>query len=288
MKTALVLEGGGIRGTYTAGVLDVFLENHIAFPYVIGSSAGACNACSYLSGQNGRQHTINTQYLDRRYAGFWQLMKNGSFMNMDYLFHTLPTELVPFDFDAFDDNHTTFYATATNCYTGLTEYFEKEGMDRFLTPVRASSSLPLMTPMVVWKKAAYLDGGLTDPIPFQRALEDGNDRVVAVLTRPEGYVKKKPDSFHSIKSVYKEFPSFVAAVKARPQVYNGQTAALRQLEEDGGAFVLRPSEEIKIGRVKAKPEQVEALYQLGRRDAQARLDELRLFLQRGAKEGAGR
>lgn len=281
LKTALVLEGGGIRGTYTAGVLDVFLEEGIVFPYVIGSSAGACNACSYLSGQKGRQYTINTKYLDKRYAGFWQLMKNGSFMNMDYLFHTLPTELVPFDFDAFDQNHTTFYATATNCYTGMTEYFEKEGMDRFLTPVRASSSLPLMTPMVVWKKAAYLDGGLTDPIPFQRALEDGNDRVVAVLTRPQGYVKKKPDSFHAIKSVYKEFPQFVAAVKERPQVYNGQTAALTQLEGQGKAFVLRPSESIQMGRVRAKPEQVEALYQLGQKDARDNLPALKQFLLRG-------
>lgn len=284
-KTALVLEGGGLRGTYTAGVLDYFMEHELAFPYVIGTSAGACNATGYLSGQIGRTKKINTELLHTsKYKGLGQLMKNGTFLNLDYLFDEIPNEILPFDYDAYEQNPARFVSTCTNCYTGLCEYYEKADMGRDMTAVRASSSLPLVAPMVVMGDGAYLDGGLSDSIPYGHALADGNDRCVVILTRPDGYRKKPSISYLFIKSLYKDFPLLLKSIKDRPETYNRQLEELAALEQVGTAFVIRPSKAIKIGRLSAKKEELLALYDLGYQDAASHYAALQDFLQKEAPE----
>ncbi|HZG70764.1 MAG TPA: patatin family protein, partial [Chondromyces sp.] len=174
-STGLVLEGGGMRGLYTAGVLEYFLENDIEFPYVIGVSAGACMAASYLSKQLGRNAKVNIGYAnDRKYLSFRNLIKNGELFGMDYLFNKIPNELVPFDYKAFEDNPSEFVIGTTDCKTGEPVYFSrKEYQADVLTPIRASSSLPFMAPIVSFQGFDLLDGGLSDPVPLKKAEQDG-------------------------------------------------------------------------------------------------------------------
>lgn len=270
MKTGLVLEGGGMRGLYTIGVLDCFLDRGFTADYVVGVSAGACNGVSFVSGQRGRSLRVNTNYLgDKRYLSVWSFLKTGSMFGMDFLFNEIPSKLEPFDYGAFLASPTEFYAGVTDVSTGKPVYFGKDAMRDNARVLRASSSIPVFSPVVELDGGKYLDGGTADPIPVRRALEDGCDRLIVVLTRDRSY-RKPPESFRWIyNKVFRNNPAMIAALDQRHERYNETLEFLRQLERDGIAQVIAPSEPVKISRFEKDMQKLSALYDRGMQDADA-------------------
>jgi predicted patatin/cPLA2 family phospholipase len=276
LKIGLVLEGGGMRGVYTTGVLDAFQDNGITFDYLIGVSAGACHATSFLSGQRGRSFKINLEYSqDKRYVSARNFIKNGSVFGMDFIFHEIPDCLLPFDYDAMAANPTEFVVGVTDVQTGKPFYFRNPPIHEVNNIVAASSAIPVFSPMVTIHGKQYLDGGTTDPIPVRKALEDGCDRVVVVLTRPRGY-QKQPESFRRIyRHKFKAYPNMIEALDHRHEQYNETLAFLKKLEQDGTALVLAQTETVPIGRFEKKPEKLTQLYNVGLRDGEAVLSKLK-------------
>ncbi|MFC7373102.1 patatin family protein [Fictibacillus iocasae] len=269
-QIGLVLEGGGMRGVYTAGVLDVFMEQDLYFPYVIGVSAGACNATSYLSRQMGRNRTVNVDYCNHpEYLSYknWLLKKKGLF-GMDFIFDELPNKLVPFDYDSFHKANETFVIAATDCHTGKPVYYEKSkyGQD-ILTLLRASASLPFMTPAITYNGLHLLDGGISDPIPIQKAVQDGNVKNVIILTQNKGYRKTKPRMTWLIKRKYPQYKGLFDALSRRYETYNSTIDFIEREEEKGTVFVIRPIEKLEVGRIERNPIKLGALYEQGRNDA---------------------
>lgn len=276
MKTGLVLEGGGMRGVYTTGALDCFQDNGLTFDYVIGVSAGACHATSYLSGQRGRSFQINVEYSqDKRYISLGNYLKTKSVFGMDFIFHEIPDRLLPFDYEAMGKNPTEFVVGVTDVLTGRPFYFTNPKTDMVNTVVAASSAIPIFSPMVEIEGKQYLDGGTTDPIPVKKALEDGCDKVVVILTRPRGY-QKQPEGFRKIyRRKFKKYPAMVEALDRRHEIYNDTLKFIETLEKEGHAIVLAQTSPIPIGRFEKDPAKLRALYELGMKDAANRLDEIR-------------
>ena len=270
MKRGLVLEGGGMRGLYTAGVLDYFMDRGIEFDYCIGVSAGACHATSYLSKQRGRSFRVNTAYLgDGRYLGIKNFLKTGSMFGMDFIFDEIPHKLDPFDYDTFLKTKTEFYAGVTDVQTGKPAYFGLEAMNRDTTVLRASSAIPVFSPMVEFRGRKFLDGGTSDPIPVRRALADGCDRVVVVLTQHRAY-QKGPEKFRAAyKHLYGQYPGMVEALDRRYQVYNETREFCFQLEKEGKALVIVPEEPVGLDRFEKDLGKLRALYEKGYAQAKA-------------------
>ena len=250
-QIGLVLEGGGMRGLYTAGVLEFFLDQGWQFPYVIGVSAGACNALSYLSQQHGRNLRVNTDYVkDKRYMGWQSFRKTHSFFGMDMIFDEIPNKLDPFDYRALLSCPSRLVVGVTDCATGRPAYFEKDKafLEKDTRIIRASSSIPVFSPIVEYGEQRFLDGGTSDPIPVRKALSDGCQKVVVVLTRNRDYVKK-PQHFKRIYHRYfRQYPKMAECLDRRHIVYNDTTKLLRQLEQEGKALVIAPEQPLKIGR----------------------------------------
>ncbi|MFR9190076.1 MAG: patatin family protein, partial [Anaerotruncus massiliensis (ex Togo et al. 2019)] len=222
MKIGLVLEGGGMRGLYTNGVLDCLMDNHFEADYVIGVSAGACSGVSYVSGQRGRSYRVNTGYVDdKRYVGFESLVKTKSMFGMDFIFDEIPNHLDPFDYEAFLASPMEFVTGVTDADTGRPVYFTKEAVrPGDSTLLRASSSIPVFSPVVEFMGGRYLDGGTSDPIPVQKALDDGCDRVVVVLTRDRSY-EKSPEGIRPVyRHIFHDSPGMVRTLDTRHEVYN--------------------------------------------------------------------
>jgi predicted patatin/cPLA2 family phospholipase len=282
--TALVLEGGGMRGAYTAGVLDAFLDEHIHFPYVIGVSAGANAGSDYVAGQRERNYRVFVEFAgDRRYAGFANLLRECSWFGMDFLFRTLPDELAPFDYEMFARTPQTFVVGATDCATGQAIYFRHHDYDPrwFVQTVqRASSSLPVLSPPVEVEGRRYLDGGLSDPIPVERAISDGNRRCVVILTRNAGYRKKPEGPGLAMRLALSRYPALRQTLAKRHLVYNAILERLAFLEKTGGAFVLRPVRALAVGRLERRVARLEELYHQGYRETVERLPELQAWLSR--------
>lgn len=244
-KAGLVLEGGASRGVFTAGILDYLMDQDFMFPYVIGVSAGACNALSYVSKQRGRSfdclapETKENQY---KYS-MREAIRNGSLYDMDKLFETFPKETFPYDFKTYLESGIDCELVVTNVLTGKAEYMqERNSEDRLCKICRASSSLPLVSPLVFIKGVPYLDGGLADSIPLRRCLETGHKKNVIILTRPYGYRKKFPDeSLRALIPVYRQYPNLVKAIYYRGFYYNKRIEAIEGLEKEGRVFVLRPT-----------------------------------------------
>ena len=261
----LILEGGALRGQYTAGVLDAFLEAGVEFPYVIGVSAGASIACSYVSKQHGRNRVIVDTYRhDRRYLSLTNWLTTGSLFGMDFIYGDIPHRLIPFDFATFEASPTRFVTVCTDVETGRPVYYDKEGEDH-LTILKASASMPFLSPIVEYGGRLLLDGALTDSLPWARALEEGFRRNVVVLTRPAGYRKRAPQSWPA-KLVYGRYPQLVEAINTRWSQYNTSLAAIEEAEAAGHALVIRPSVDLKIGRTESSLAKLGQLYDLGRRD----------------------
>ncbi len=281
MSVGLILEGGGNRGTYTAGVLDVFMENDIYFPMTYGVSAGACNALSYISKQKGRSIRVYLDYInDKRYLSFRRLKKTGSIYGFDFIFGELAHELVPFDYEEFFKSSMGLRVGATDCVTGKPVYYDKKLFDEELIHIRASCSLPVVTPIVEIEGKKLLDGGVSESIPIDTALADGYVNNVVILTREEGYVKKDKPEFPTplLKRKYRDYPELVNTILRRPQEYNRETAKCRSLAEKNRAFVIYPSEPVNVGRYSRKRENLQHLYDLGVKDAREKLPELRRFI----------
>lgn len=272
MKTGLVLEGGGMRGIYTTGVLDWLLDQKYLPDYCIGVSAGSCHATSYLSKQRGRSFRINTAYLQNgEYVSVKNLLKTGSMFGMDFIFDKVPNELDPFDYQAFLASPCEFYVGVTNVWTGKPEYFPKECLDHDSTVIRASSSIPMFSPIVPYKGNLYLDGGTSDPIPVRKALADGCDRVIVVLTQDRGYVKH-PEKFRPVyKNLYRRYPKMVNTLDHRHEVYNETRDFVFQLEKEGKAIVIAPGEPVDLSRFERDIPKLRALYEEGFADAEKAL-----------------
>ncbi|MFC4809806.1 patatin-like phospholipase family protein [Paenibacillus sp. GCM10023250] len=275
----LVLEGGGMRAMYTAGVLEYFLEQDVYFPYTVGVSAGACVATSYLSRQKGRNKIVNVDMVtDKRYISWGNYFRMGQMFGMDFIFDEIPNRLVPFDFAAFAASREEFVAATTDVATGETIFYRKSDPDfDVLTVLRASSSLPFIAPIVDFGGRQLLDGGISDPIPLKQAEKDGMTRNVVVLTRDDGY-RKSPNRFAWIvRRVYRKFPEFVKVMLRRHQIYNGQTAYIREQEAQGNVFVIRPQRPLEVGRMEKNAAKLDALYWQGYEDAKRLLPSLRAW-----------
>ena len=272
-KTGLVLEGGGMRGVYTSGVHEYLLEKEIYYPYVVGVSAGASNSCNYIARQKGRGKRVNLKYLsDWRYMGLRSLIFKGSYFGLDFLFGDIPERIDPFDYDAFYSTPGIFKIGATNCLTGKTDYFEKHDAQGLLH-IKASCSLPLLSPVVMIDEVPYLDGGIGSPIPVQKALDDGCEHVVVVLTQPEGY-RKTPLSKQTrflYRAAYRKYPKLVRTLEARHQNYNDSLELVAKLEREGRATVIRPDGSLKLSRFEKDVAVLGELFEQGRRDAAAKL-----------------
>ncbi|OCA92835.1 patatin-like phospholipase family protein [Pseudobacillus wudalianchiensis] len=279
-KTGLVLEGGGMRGLYTAGVLDFFLENKIEFPYVIGVSAGACNAASYISKQWGRNKRVNIGFVrDPKYISLRNFFRNGELFGMDYVFDVIPNQIVPFDYEEFKRSDTEFVIGTTDCHTGEPIYFSrKEYKEDLLTPIRASSSLPFAAPIVSFQGYELLDGGMSDPIPVKKAEQDGCSRNVIVLTQHEGYMKKPSRLHFMIKRKYARYPGVVRMLEGRWRHYNRTIEYINQLEKEKKAFVIRPSQPLEVSRVERNQRKLTKLYDLGWQNAADTFEELTNWL----------
>jgi predicted patatin/cPLA2 family phospholipase len=268
-NSGLVLEGGGMRGVYTAGVLEYFLEKQLFFPYIIGVSAGACNGASYVSRQFGRNRQVTIDYVKHRdYISYRNLFLKKELFGMDFIFNKIPTELVPFDFETFNSAAEKFLVGTTDCITGESVYFEKNDITRdILKIMRASSTLPFMAPAIEHQGKILMDGGIADPIPIKKAQIDGVQKNVVILTKPKGYRKKKSSFSWLPNYVYKEFKGLNRALETRYRLYNETLDYIEELESKNKVYVIRPSRNLKVGRVERNPEKLTQLYEVGYEDA---------------------
>lgn len=261
---ALVLEGGGMRGTYTAGVLDSFIDYDVEFDYVIGTSAGATSGISYVSKQKGRTRFSNTDLLRLHdYLGWKSLIFGGGIIDLHYLFDIYPDRHYPFDFETYKRSKTRVVAVATDANTGKAVYLEeKNDFPRFLECCRASCSLPLVCPMAWVDGKPMVDGGVADSIPIQQAINEGADDITVILTKPKGY--RKPDKPSKLPwPIYRKYPQLRKALINRNIDYNKQIAMMERLEEEGKIKVLRPSNDCGVGRTTKDISALEKLYDLG-------------------------
>ncbi|WP_438444876.1 patatin-like phospholipase family protein [Gorillibacterium sp. sgz5001074] len=278
-EIGLVLEGGGMRGVYTAGVLECFLENGVDIPYVTGVSAGACNAASYISRQTGRNKKVTIDYVTHpRYLSVRNLFREKSLFGWSLIFDEIPNKLVPFDYEAFYGNPGRFWVGMTDALTGETVYAEKSdtlGQRDILTVIQASSSLPFVSPPVEAGGRVLFDGGISDPIPIHKSAADGNKRHVVVLTKPEGYRKKPFKHRWLADRFYPKYPGLAEAMERRYRIYNETLDETEAMEREGQVLLIRPSAELPVGRVTKDPAKLTALYELGFRDAEQALPRLR-------------
>lgn len=277
--SALILEGGGMRGIYTAGVLDFFLDKNIDFKSCYGVSAGACHCCSYLSKQKGRAFKSNVEYLkDKNYCSLYSLIKTGDLFGAEMLYDTIPNKLLPYDYEAFDKNPAKFKAVVTNCSTGKAEYLEITDLHKDIISIRASASLPLLSRIVQIDGREYLDGGIGDPIPVRKSLEDGNVKNVVILTQHHGY-KKSPNSLLPLlKRKYKNYPKLINTIESRHINYNDTLAFIEEEKKAGRLFVIQPKEPITIKRIEKDKQKLTKLYNSGYKDAENLYEELLSFL----------
>lgn len=275
----LVLEGGGMRGLYTCGVLEHFMEKELYFKYIIGVSAGACNAASYISRQKGRNIKVNTGFLeDRRYMSFRNLILEKSYFGMDFIFREIPDKLVKFDYEAFHNAQCEFLVCATDCKTGKAVYFNKEDFKDGFDVLRASSSLPLISPIVRYKGHELLDGGVADSIPIAKSIQDGNDRNIVVLTRNKGYRKSPAKFARLMKMKYRKYPQLVEAIMNRYKKYNETLDHIEELEEKGKVIVIRASREIKVDRLERNSARLHELFENGYEDAENSYEKIKAFI----------
>lgn len=269
MKTALVLEGGAMRGVYTAGVLDVFLENNLSFDGIIGVSAGALFGVNFLSKQNGRVIRYNKKYnSNKNYMGIIPYIKTGNFISTEYAYEKVPFELDVFDDETYKKSKVPFYAVMTNIETGKPEYCRITSVFDQMDILRASGSMPFLSKPVKIGSKLFMDGAVTDSIPYDYMLKNGYDSLVVILTKPEDYVKKPLPPRLTNMFYKKDYPNFAKAVRDRHIMYNGQMQRLYELEKNNIAKVIRPSKKIKVSRVEKDPEKLDKLYNLGRSDAE--------------------
>ena len=263
-QTGLVLEGGGMRGVFTSGVLDALMKHAIYFRYVVAVSAGACNGMSYVSRQPRRARIANIDYLSRyHYIGLRHLAQQGCIFDRDLLYNKFPNQLIPVDFDEYFQHADTFEVVTTNCLTGRAMYLtETPSRQRAIDILRASSSLPYVSSIVTVDGIPMLDGGIVDSIPVPRAISQGHATNVVVLTRNKGWRDTSPD-LKQPRFVYHQYPRLRLALSRRHEVYNQQIELVDQLEAEGKIVCIRPIRPLEVGRMEIDVEKLERLYQEG-------------------------
>jgi predicted patatin/cPLA2 family phospholipase len=262
--TALVLEGGGMRGMFSAGVFEAFMLKGLVFPYITAVSAGACNILSYMSNQPLRTRRIIENYVtDKRYFSLKNWMEKGSIFGFDFIFEDLPKTLLPFDFETYYNYPGVLQVGTTDCRSGQSVWFGKEAIGHSFLPVRASASLPFLAPIVHIGSRDLLDGALVAPIPYEKAQEAGYKKFIIVLTRNSGYRKKKSVPQILLKTWYKDYPKLWEIMQQRPELYNKQLEYVEQLEKDGKAVIIRPQIPLEIDRLDIKPDKLLGLHDHG-------------------------
>lgn len=278
MSIGMVLEGGGMRGLYTAGVLDKMLDENIHVNGMVTVSAGALFGINYASGQRGRTLRYNKKYIqDKRYISIRSLLKTGDIVNKEFAFYSLPFELDIFDEKAFQKSGINFYATITNVSTGEAEYVKITNGYEQIETLRASGSMPFVSKFVEIEGKKYLDGGISDSIPVEKAQSLGYEKIIVVLTRPLEYRKVKPNE-KVIDLFYRRYPKLVARLKYRYLNYNDKIEEIIRLEQEGKIFVIRPTTTIPIKRLEREPEKLQEMYDLGMKDCTDRMDELKRYI----------
>ena len=281
-NTGLVLEGGAMRGLFTAGVIDVMMENGIDFPVVTGVSAGAAFGCNYKSKQPGRVLRYNLKYCrEPRYCSFRSLLKTGDIFGAEFCYHTIPDKLDYFDRETFADNPQRFFVVCSDVETGRPYYRELTRVDdESLDWIRASASMPLVSRVVEINGKRFLDGGVTDSIPL-RFGEGHCPRNIVVLTQPRDYTKKPVSFVAAYRRSLRKYPKMLKAVQTRYLMYNEQRLYVFRQEKAGRALVICPDEKLEIGRIEHDPEMIQKTYDLGRQVAERRLDDIRRFIENG-------
>lgn len=280
----LVLEGGGMRGAYTSGVLAAFMDENIKFPYVIGVSAGANNGASFVSEQKGRNKKVFVDYVSHpEYCGIKHFIRGRSYFNMEFLFDKVPNELVPFDYETFFNSPTIFKACVTDSGTGQPVYFEKsdakaKGKEFMNKILRASSSLPIISPPVEINGKLYFDGGIVDSIPLDKSIEDGNKYNVVILTRNECYHKEEQKLGLYSKTYLKKYPKVLNAIKRRHLKYNITLEKIKTLEGEGFVYVFRPIDLITVDRLEKDTSKLNQLYERGYVETMAQMNDFRNWL----------
>ncbi len=279
-KSALVMEGGAMRGMFTSGVLDVFMENGITFDACAGVSAGAVLGCNYKSGQIGRAIRYNKKYSkDPRYCSIRSLIKTGDLYGADFCYREIPDNLDIFDKNAFRENPMPFYAGATDVFTGKPVYHNCTNCDETdMLWLRASASMPLLSNIVEVDGYSLLDGGISDPIPFKYMENLGYNRNVIILTQPLDYRKRRSRAVPLIKLMMKKYPAIISAMEARHNIYAEQLDEIKLREDTGTAIVIRPQKPLGIRRTEKDGDELERVYKEGRKEAEKRLSEIKAFL----------
>lgn len=283
MKTGIVLEGGALRAIFSSGVCDGLLEGNIMPDYLIGVSAGIAYGVSYLSRQPRRNLEVVTTYAsDHRYMGMNNLAdkRNRSYFGLKFAYDTIPNELIPFDYDAFAAYPGQVEAVVTNLNTGKADYMEVPRLDRNSQLLQATCAMPLMFPIYHLNGQPYLDGGIADSIPWRRAMDQGCDRVMVVMTHPRDYVRKQERLMPLIRKTYREYPNFVAAMEDRAQRYNEDREQIFDLERQGKLLVIAPDSTMGVSRTERNPEKLRLLWAKGYQAAMDRMEEIRAFFSR--------
>lgn len=280
MKKGLILEGGAMRGMFTAGVTDVMQEQGIEFDGAVGVSAGAAFGCNYKSRQIGRAIRYNKRFCnDSRYSGLRSLLTTGNLFNTEFAYREVPLNLDVFDFDTYTANPMEFYLVCTDVETGKPIYHRYDGYhDHGFDWIRASASMPMVSRTVEIDGQKLLDGGISDAIPLHFFEDLGYDRNIVILTQPAGYRKKKTSAMPIIRLMYRKFPALVHAMEIRHEMYNSTLEYIARQEAAGNILVIRPAEALPVSRVEKNPVRLQAAYNIGRATATAQLEAIRQFL----------
>lgn len=278
-KTSLILEGGGMRGLYTSGVLDYFLEQNLEFDFVYGVSAGSINGANFVSKQKGRSLATFTDYINyKNYSGLGVFLKTGNYFNTSFVYDDIPNKLNLFDYDTFSQSKTKFYAVVSNLKSGKAEYILCDDLHTQMDYIQASASLPLISKAVEINGEKYLDGGICDSIPLQKSIRDGNEKNIVVLTRPLGYKKPAAKNLALLRQIYKNYPLFYTALANRHNMYNRQLQYILNAEKEGKAFVIRPEKPLAVARLEKNKYKLYNLHNLGYQQAKQLMPQIKEYL----------
>ena len=281
-KTGLVLEGGGMRGLFTAGILDVLMENNVTFDGVVGVSAGATFGCNFISHQIGRTLRYNmSQRKNPKYMGIRSLIKTGDYVGGEYAYHVLPTKLDVFDFEAFEKNPTEFHVVTTNVRTGEAIYHRIDKVDYTgMEWIRASASMPIISRPVVIGDLALLDGGIADSIPLKYFENEGFTKNIVILTQPKGFKKKLTKLMPVFKATMRKYPAIIEGMSKRHLMYNQELEYITQQQEEGKCMVICPSDTLPIGRTEQTPKKMQFVYDMGRKAGEENLETIKHFIEK--------
>lgn len=278
MSIGLVLEGGAMRGLYTSGVLDVFLDNNIKVDGIIGVSAGVLFGVNYLSKQKGRAIRYNKKFAkDKRYMGIRSFLTTGNIINKNFAYYEIPFKIDVFDEETFEKSNTDFWATVTNIETGEAEYLKLNNAFEQMELLRATSAMPIVSEIIEIDGKKYLDGGVSDSIPVEKCKSMGYDKIIVVLTRTIEYRKKKASSTLA-KIKYKEYPKLIETMENRYKKYNETVEKIIDMENKKEIFVIRPSKDLKIKRIENDVDKLQAMYDLGVSDCKKQLEKLKEYI----------